>query len=346
MRHGSTRPVTFPAPGIDGRMHRQTGILHVPHAPAPRSGHPLVAYGHMTTGGGARSAPSIGDPAHPEWRRMSQGDALCDALLARGIAVLRPDYEGIGGPGVHPYLIGRSLAASMTAIVRARGEFDAALGDDWVAAGHSEGAVAALWASTVDEPDERTHLQGTAAFAPVTRLDVSIRWALRMPVALPAFGVVPALIGLMLRGAGAVDERVARTLAGDGLGERARRLWPDLETRCLTELAASTSWGGLAPSAIAGPDGAALSEALFEVFRRNDVAGLRGFRAPVRIDAALFDEVAPVPLTRRLLSGYRGRGVDLTAHWWPTHHSGTMRPRFAPSIAADWIAARFARFAR
>ncbi|WP_336632024.1 MULTISPECIES: lipase family protein [unclassified Microbacterium] len=342
MRHGTTRTVSFSAPAVDGSVHRQTGLLHVPHAPAPRTGYPLVAYGHMTTGGGPRSAPSAGNPAHPEWRRMSQGDVLCDALLARGVAVVRPDYEGIGGPGIHPYLVGSSLAASVTSIVRAREEFDAALGDDWVSAGHSEGAVAALWASVSDEPDGRSRLRGTAAFAPVTRLDLSIRWALRMPIAVPAFGVVSALIGLMLRGAAAVDARVGGLVRGDGLGARARALWPDLDALCLTELAAPTSWGGLAPSSIASPAGDELYDALFEVFRRNDVAALRGHRAPVRIDAARFDEVAPAPLTRRLLSGYRARGVDLTARWWPTHHSGTMRPRFAPSEAADWITARFA----
>ncbi len=348
MRHGSTRVVAFPAVGVDGRPQTQTGLLHVPHAPAREGGRPVVVYGHMTTGGGPRSAPSGGAPGHPEWRRMSQGDALCDGLLERGVAVLRPDYEGIGGPGIHPYLIGSSLAASMNAMMRARGDFGADLGSDWVLAGHSEGAVAALWAAAAAEPDPQARLRAVAAFAPVTRLDLTIRWALRMPIAVPALGVTSALIGLMLRGAATVDERVAALVAEDGLSAVARDRWHDLDELCLTELSQSASWGGVAPAAIGGPRGAELFAALFEVFRRNDVARLPAPRVPVRVDAALFDEVAPAVLTRRLVRrGTRrpvrrgwGRPRDVESHWWPTHHSGIMQPRFAPSDAADWIAAR------
>lgn len=343
MRHGTTRRVAFPATGIDGSPQQQTGLVHVPHLPAPATGFPIVVYGHMTTGGGPRSAPSTADPTHPEWRRMSQGDVLCDALLARGIAVLRPDYEGIGGPGIHPYLIGPSLAESMIAMVRARALFSAPLGDTWLAAGHSEGAVGALWASVSPEPDERSRLVGTCAFAPVTRMDLSIGAGLRVPITAPGSGVVSALIGLMLRGAATVDADLAHLCAGDGLSPRARALWPSLGSLSLTELARRSSWGGIAPAAILGTAGGELRSRLLASFRENDVAALRGFRAPVRVDAAAFDEVAPAPLTGALLRRYRRAGVDLTSHWWPTHHSGTMHARFAPSRAADWIAEQLGR---
>ncbi|GAT71693.1 lipase family protein [Microbacterium hydrocarbonoxydans] len=334
--------VSFPATGIDGEPQEQTGLIHLPSAAPPRGGFPVVVYGHMTTGGSPRSAPSTGDPEHPEWRRMSQGDALCAALVTRGIAVLRPDYEGIGGPGIHPYLIGASLAASMTGMMRARDSFAADLGDDWVAAGHSEGAVAALHASVASEPDRRSRLLGTAAFAPVTRMDVSIGLARRAPGRFPGSGVVSALIALMLRGAATTDERMRALLAADGLGAAASAVWRDLDRLTLTELAASRSWGGIAPGRIGGASGRELFARLDASFRANEVVALRGFRAPVRVDAARFDEVAPAPLSGRLLRAYRAAGVDLTSRWWPTHHSGTMHPQHAPSEAADWIAARFA----
>lgn len=350
-----SRVVSFPAIGVDGAEQQQTGLLHVPDAPVPAGGRPFVVYGHMTTGGSRRSAPSTGGPEHPEWRRMSQGDALCRLLLERGIAVLRPDYEGIGGPGIHPYLIGSSLAESMRAMVRARDSFDAGLGDRWVAAGHSEGAVAALHASVgaggVDRaaagagasgaPVAGAVLVGTAAFAPVTRMDLSIGLSRRVGVRFAGSGVVSALIALMLRGAAAVDERMRELIAADGLSARAADLWPDLDELCLTELAAPGSWGGIAPGRIGGASGTEMFARLTASFRQNDVADLSGFRAPVRIDAARFDEVAPAPLTARLLRRYRTDRVDLTSAWWPTHHSGTMQPQHAPSRAAAWIAARF-----
>lgn len=335
------RVVAFPARGVDGAVHEQTGLLHLPETTPPAAGFPVVVYGHMTTGGSPRSAPSAGTPTHPEWRRMSQGDALCEALLARGVAVLRPDYEGIGGPGVHPYLIGSSLAASMTGMMRARDSFDAPLGDAWVAAGHSEGAVAALHASVAEVPDDRSRLLGTAAFAPVTRMDRSIGAVVRIGTRFPGSGIVSALIGLMLRGAATTDQRMRELIASDGLSGRAAAHWPDLDRLCLTELAAPGSWGGIAPGGIGGRRGVELFELLFASFRANEVAALTGFRAPVRIDAARFDEVAPAPLSAALLRRYRSGGAELTSRWWPTHHSGTMHPQHAPSLAADWIAGRF-----
>lgn len=338
LRHGSTRVVSFPADGAV--VERESGLLHLPHADPPRGGYPFVVFGHMTTGGSPRSAPSTGYPGHPEWRRMSQGDALCDLLLARGIAVLRPDYAGIGSPGIHPYLIGAPLGASLLSMARARHELDDRLGDDWVAAGHSEGAVAALFASIAEEPDARSRLRGTAAVTPVTRMDLSIRWSMILPGATPGSGVVSALIALMLRGAATQDRRIRDLLADDGLSVRAQERWPDLDRLCLTELAAPDSWGGVPPGRIGGRRGWELFDLLYASFRGNEVAALRGFRAPVRIDAARFDEVAPAPLTAALLRGYRGAGIDLTARWWPSHHSGTMRAPHAPPAVADWIAAR------
>ena len=73
--------------------------------------------------------------------------------------------------------------------------------------------------------------------------------------------------------------------------------------------------------------------------RANEVADLRP-RVAVRIDSGLIDEVAPAPLTARLAVRYRAAGVQVTHRRWPTHHSGVMQPRYAPSEAADWIAAR------
>lgn len=346
MRHGSTRAVTFAATSVHGEPQQQTGLVHVPHVTPPGDGFPVVVYGHMTTGGSDSSAPSRGGTDHPEWRRMSQGDALCDLLLERGIAVLRPDYEGIGSGGMHPYLIGASLAESMTAMMRARRELDERMGDRWVVAGHSEGAVAALWASVGGEPDATSHLCGTAAFAPVTRMDVSTRLARALCVRVAGSGVVSALIGLMLGGAAITDERLRALIVDEGLSAQARARLPDLDRLCLTELAEADSWGAISPGRIGGRDGDEVFERLHASFRANEVARLAGFRTPVRVDTALYDEVAPAPLSRRLLTAYRNAGVELTSRWWPTHHSGVMHPKQAPSEAVAWIAACLERAAK
>ncbi|HQR26093.1 MAG TPA: lipase family protein [Nocardioides sp.] len=333
--------MSYPSTSASGAPVRLTGLVHLPHSPPPADGWPVVSYGHMTTGGAASGAPSTAAPGHPEWRRISQGDALCERLLARGVAVLRPDYEGLGSPGVHPYLIGDPLATSVLDMVAARRDFDPRLGDRWVSAGHSEGSVAALFTAR----SGRTRplpLRGVAAFTPVTRMDLTIGATRRLPVVLPACGILSALIALMIRGATTASARVAELVGGGGLSTRAEALWPHLDERCASDLAQPDSFGGLPPAAIGGRHGGELFGALFEVMRANEVRDLHLAPVPVRIDAGWFDEVAPAPLTRRLMSAYRTRGVDLTTCWWPSHHSGTMQARHAPSAAADWIVARLA----
>ncbi|MFT4281037.1 lipase family protein [Microbacterium sp.] len=334
--------VRFPARRIDGSIGEQTGLVELPTSPPPPAGYPFVVYGHMTTGGSARSAPSIGDPTHPEWRRMSQGDVLCGLLRRRGFAVLRPDYEGLGSPGPHPYLIGSSLAESMLAMVRSREQFGVPLSRRWLAAGHSEGAVAALHAAQRHGHEGGdTELVGVAAFAPVTRMELTIGAMRRVRVRVPGSGIVSALTALMLQGAATEDPRLADLLHGDGLSPAARRLWPTLGQLSLTELAERSSWGALPPGSIGGESSDEVFALLAQSFRRNDVAGLTDLSVPVRIDAGLVDEVAPAPLTRRLIRGYRAAGMDVTARWWPTHHSGVVREAYAPREAAEWIAARF-----
>lgn len=338
------RAIVFPARTLRGGTHDQTGLLHLPDTGPPRGGYPVVVYGHMTTGGSGAAAPSRAHPGHVEWRRISQGDALCARLLRRGIAVLRPDYEGIGSSGAHPYLIGSSLGESMVAAMRARRSVDERLGDRWVLAGHSEGAVAALFASVAPAPDSASRLLGTAVFAPVTRMDRSIALARRFGAGVPGSGTVSALIGLMLSGAAEEDPRLSELVDGGGLSARARSAWGDLGSKTLVELIGPGSWGGIAPSRIGGPQQQELWERLFASFARNEVGRLRPTveQPPLRIDAALLDEVAPAPLTAALLRRYRRAGFELTSRWWPTHHSGVMRARNAPSEAAGWIAERFA----
>ncbi len=337
------RQVSFPARSITGEQQTQTGLLHLPAAPAPQGGYPVVVYGHMTTGGSDSSAPSTAGPGHVEWRRMSQGDALCKRLLDAGVAVLRPDYEGLGSPGVHPYLIGASLAESMRAIFAARESFDASLGDRFVYAGHSEGSVAALHASVAEAPDDKAQLVGTSAFTPVTRMENSIGLSLKMGKKFPGANVVSSLVGLMLSGAATEDPRLKELIETDGLSDAAKRAWPDLNEKTLVELMRKDSWGGFGPKDIGGVAQEELWERLFASFQRNEVANLkpRPGQPPLRIDAAMFDEVAPAPYTRALIKAYRENGWDLTVKWWPMHHSGSMREQYAPSEAADWIAHLF-----
>lgn len=212
------------------------------------------------------------------------------------------------------------------------------LSDLWVSAGHSEGAVAALHAAAVGPPTDVT-LAGCALFAPVTRMDRTIGLSLRWPRTPPGFGVVPALVALMISGAATTDPELRRLVEGDGLGDRARRLWPQLDDRTLTELARRDSFGGLPPPALLGANGDAVRSRLLDSLRTHDVARLAlPAGLPVRIDAAALDEVAPFWLTRALVRRYRDAGLRVEPTWWRSGHSGVLAAGRAPRPAAQWVA--------
>jgi hypothetical protein len=64
----------------------------------------VVTWGHGTTGIGDGCAPTRYD--NPQ--DVTTIDPLLQRWIGAGYAVVRTDYEGLGTPGTHPYLIGRS----------------------------------------------------------------------------------------------------------------------------------------------------------------------------------------------------------------------------------------------
>jgi len=112
-----------------------SGFVVYPNADPPAGGWPLVAWAHGTTGLGDACAPS----------HIAETDQLTSALVGLGFAVVATDYEGLGTPGVHPYVVGASEAHSVLDSVRAVQSLDLPLSTEWVAFGHSQGGHAAMF---------------------------------------------------------------------------------------------------------------------------------------------------------------------------------------------------------
>ena len=152
MRYRSTR--------LDGEPVAETAVLWLPQG--PRSGN-VVAWGHSTKGIADQCAPSFaGFGEIPIPNR--------EAFLAAGDVVVAPDYEGLGAPGVHPYLVGTSEGRSILDAIRAARSVTGAEGRSAVY-GWSQGGQGALFAARMAEayaPDVR--LVGAVAIAPVTNM--------------------------------------------------------------------------------------------------------------------------------------------------------------------------------
>ena len=73
--------------------------------------------------------------------------------LKHGYAIAQTDYQGLGTPGLHLYLIGRAEGASVVDIATAAHRLIAGVGTRFAIAGHSQGGQAALFAAAQARAD-------------------------------------------------------------------------------------------------------------------------------------------------------------------------------------------------
>ncbi len=153
-----------------GKPIAVSGMVVVPDKAVPQGGRKVVSWAHATSGVARQCARSL----HPSLFTTIYG--LPD-LLAQGIVVAATDYPGLGGPGVHPYLIGVDQGNSVIDIARAaRALPDAQAGSEFAVAGYSQGGQAALYAGILAKGyAPELDLVAIAAAAPPTDLKALIR---------------------------------------------------------------------------------------------------------------------------------------------------------------------------
>jgi pimeloyl-ACP methyl ester carboxylesterase len=158
--------ILYHSRSVDGRDIAVSGVVVAPSGAAPKGGRTVVTWAHGTTGLADQCAPSKAADAASEIPYVGP-------LVDDGYVVVATDYEGLGTPGVHPYLVGESEGRSVLDAARAAKAFRAAGGDnDVLVAGHSQGGQAALFAGELASsyaPD--LHVLGVAAAAPAADVE-------------------------------------------------------------------------------------------------------------------------------------------------------------------------------
>ena len=154
-----------------GAVRTVTGMVVAPREAIPRQPRPVIAWAHGTWGTAEKCAPSLS-------ARFFQTLPALDAVR-RGYVVVAPDYQGLGSPGPHPYLVGTVTARSILDAVRAaQGIAGAAAGSRYAVWGESQGGHAALWTGQLQGVEGAgLTLVGVAAGAPVTDLAANLRQA-------------------------------------------------------------------------------------------------------------------------------------------------------------------------
>ncbi|WP_067180631.1 alpha/beta hydrolase family protein [Microtetraspora niveoalba] len=202
--------VTYVSEGAAGTAITVSGTVAVPRTPPPPGGWPVISWAHGTTGTADVCAPSADTPAGPVHDYMSVTSATLDAWVARGFAVVQTDYEGLGTPGEHPYMNGRSAANTVLDMVRAARKADRRIGRDWFAAGHSQGGHAALFSAALSAAAKSArkdvNLSGAVAIAPGGWAQSTI--APYIQTGQPQAAAAVAFLPTMLIGAAAADASV------------------------------------------------------------------------------------------------------------------------------------------
>jgi len=161
----TAKRISYASTGVTGASVTVTGLVLTPKRNKTNK---TVVWGHGSTGLADQCAPSDHlDVFWPEAR------AAIAELLTRGWTVTAPDYQGLGTPGPHPYLIGGSEGRAMIDSVKAARRLDDSLGTQYVVDGHSQGGQGALFAGELAPAyDGALTLRGVAAIAPVSNVDL------------------------------------------------------------------------------------------------------------------------------------------------------------------------------
>lgn len=159
--------MTYNMANVQGKTATATAMVLFPKATQPKDGYRVVVWEHGTVGVGDGCAPSK-NTINPRFK------ILAETLLAAGYVIVAPDYEGLGTPGVHPYLNLSSEAKSALAAVKAVKEhYGAQLKGDWMSIGQSQGGHASL--GTAEFANTDASYKGAVAGAPASSLGTIIQ---------------------------------------------------------------------------------------------------------------------------------------------------------------------------
>jgi fermentation-respiration switch protein FrsA (DUF1100 family) len=243
-----TKLVLYTSRTPQGNVDAVSGSVSVPKGKPPKDGWPVITYAHGTTGSADICAPSRVHAGSPAEGTITYVDPQLNDWLKAGYAVVRTDYQGLGTPGPHPYLIGKSEGRSVLDIVRAAQQAFPGIGNRFMIAGHSQGGQAALFAAGEASswlPDLK--LKGTVSYAPASHL-------LTQAKALPALtspSALTALATMIVQGTTTASPNVDPNKL---LTSQVLQFYPLLNQTCLSQLAQTRRLGGIAPADMLRPE--------------------------------------------------------------------------------------------
>lgn len=325
--HGTMQRVMYTSTSLRGETIAVTGLVATPTSPPPPGGYRVLTWAHGTTGMADVCAPSLDTVgAFP----------AVNALLDRGWLVVGTDYEGLGTPGLHPYIVGDSQARGVIDIVRAARNLSPDVSADYVVWGHSQGGHASMFTAHIAEewaPELR--LVGAVAGAPPSQLGLVYDFLRTSP-----YKYYLLMVGGAINAAYGDDAAPLDAV----LNDEGMALLPLLEQGCAGLLAEESRGLDVDDLLVAQADGThnPFSNPLWgPLIAAQDPANFaEPVDAPILIIHGGDDEQIPAVSSQLLASQLCASGQNVERWLYPGQtHSGVIGPSLTAMI--DWIDARF-----
>ncbi|MBN6039675.1 lipase family protein [Amycolatopsis sp. 195334CR] len=270
-----------------------SGRVLVPTAAWTGAGErPIVSVASGTRGIGDSCAPSKFQPDYEK-------PLFIDAMLRKGWAVAITDYEGLGTPGTHTYVVGQSEGRSVIDAVRAATRLPAAglaSGGPVAFSGYSQGGGGAAWAGEL-APSYAPELDVVGITAGGTPADLT---------AVSQFLDGSIGFGFLLLSALGLDAAYPELDLPDYLNAKGRELYETQQGACV-DAVFGYAFGHIADYTTSNP----LAEPDWQARLAENELGTRAPEAPIYLFHGLGDEIIPLAQAQELRSRYCAAGVDV-----------------------------------
>ncbi|MBK9179042.1 MAG: prolyl oligopeptidase family serine peptidase [Acidimicrobiales bacterium] len=284
--------VLYHSRSIDGDDIAVSGVVVAPGGNPPTGGWPVVTWAHGTTGVADACAPSLDGTAEvPSVER----------LLEAGYVVAATDYEGLGTPGTHPYLVGVSEGRGVLDAARAAAELSTGAGTSTLIWGYSQGGHAAMWAAQL-APDYAPELDVLGVVGGAPPSDFTGFGPLMSIPSVAGFG---AMIGY------AWDATYPGTDLEALLTPEADALLPAMEEQCVAEII--DTFAGL-PQTWAGDP--FVTDPWPSLLAENSL-GASPVEVPVLVTQGDQDAIVPFAFTEAYVQELCTQGADVQLNVYP-----------------------------
>ena len=306
---------------VDGAPVAVSGVVIAPAAtaaPAPVEGRTVLSWAHGTTGMGDACAPS---------KQYAEGRAsevlLAQLAVARGFVYAATDYQGLGPPGDHPYVVGRSEGRNVLDAARAAERLTgtgATPTSKVLVWGHSQGGGAALFAAEL-APTYAPDLQVVGAIAGAPAAELATVAAANDGGPYAGFSLM-ALVGFHAAYPGLSYDAV--------LNDAGKAAVAAVDDACGDEILRSYAGRHLADFVVADP---ATVPGWSDAYAANE-PGHTATAVPIFLYQGEADQIIPVGVSATLLKDYCALGVPVSRKTYP----GADHTSVIPAAVADILA--------